>query len=61
MGGRAQALCPEWENEQKMNVLFAPLRDKDLNPVSWNSKLQFWINLIEKWSRENASPVLDIG
>ena len=58
---RAESLCPEWANEQRMNVLFAPLRDKDLNPESWNSKVRFWINLMEKWSRANSSPVLDIG
>lgn len=53
-------MCPEWSNEERMNVLFAPLRNKELNPESWNAKVRFWINLIEKWSAAESVAVFDV-
>lgn len=35
-----------WEDDTQMAVLFAPFRDKSLNPASWNQKMKFWTNLI---------------
>ena len=51
MAGRAGLpgqLCSEWADDQRMAVLFAPLRAKELNPESWNSKVNFWSNLVVK-------------
>ena len=43
------SLCEEWEDDERMRVMFAPLRSKELNPESWNSKIQFWETLIKKY------------
>jgi len=33
--------------------MFAPMRHKELNPESWNSKMLFWSSLISQWCLEN--------
>lgn len=43
----ANYLPPEWEDESRMNFLFAPFKRKSLNPDSYNAKMKFWIKLIE--------------
>ncbi|OWF38352.1 charged multivesicular body protein 7-like [Mizuhopecten yessoensis] len=35
-----------WNDDARMTVLFAPFRDKSLNPSSWDQKMTFWSNLI---------------
>lgn len=35
-----------WNDESRMNVLFAPFRNKAVNPHDWDSKLIFWKKLI---------------
>ena len=54
------ALCAEWEDDQRMNALFAPVRNKQVNPESWNSKINFWLNLIEKWCDANEVAMVDL-
>lgn len=43
----ASYLPPEWEDESRMNFLFAPFKRKSLNPESYDAKMKFWIKLIE--------------
>jgi len=43
----------EWSDDERMNVMFAPMRQKNLNPESWNSKLSFWSSLIQRWCMAN--------
>eukprot|EP00092_Neocalanus_flemingeri_P035997 GFUD01039195.1.p1 GENE.GFUD01039195.1~~GFUD01039195.1.p1 ORF type:complete len:423 (+),score=142.15 GFUD01039195.1:44-1312(+) len=45
--------CPEWTDNERMSVMFAPMRHKELNPESWNSKILFWGSLISKWVLHN--------
>ena len=33
--------------------MFAPMRHKELNPESWNSKMLFWSSLISQWCLAN--------
>ena len=47
------SLCEEWADDERMRVMFAPLRSKELNPESWNSKIQFWETLIKKYCLAN--------
>ncbi|KAF5299495.1 hypothetical protein FQR65_LT01077 [Abscondita terminalis] len=35
-----------WNDETRMNVLFAPIRNKSVNSQDWDSKLTFWKKLI---------------
>lgn len=38
-----------WNDDKKMNVLFHPFRIREINPEGWDLKMNFWINLINKW------------
>jgi len=63
MAGRAGLpgqLCSEWADDQRMAVLFAPLRAKELNPESWNSKVNFWSNLVVKWAQQTNTAVVSM-
>ena len=44
-----ESLCDEWTDDERMGVMFGKLRNKQLNQVSWQSKVSFWTKLIEKW------------
>lgn len=35
-----------WNDEERINVLFAPFRNRAVNSQDWDSKLTFWKNLI---------------
>lgn len=35
-----------WNDDQRMNALFSPLRSRSTNPQDWHSKYSFWTNLI---------------
>lgn len=38
-----------WNEEERMNSLFAPFRSKSANQQDWTSKYKFWQNLIYEW------------
>lgn len=40
-----------WNEEDRINALFSPLRGKSANPQDWSSKYKFWKNLILEWLR----------
>jgi len=50
--GSISALCPDWSDDERMNVLFAPFRSRELNPEAWTNKIKFWTDLIEKCCRQ---------
>ena len=51
---------PEWENDEKMNVLFSPFREnRDLNLQSWDSKLKFWSQMITQYCHRNKCAVVN--
>jgi hypothetical protein len=46
----------EWHDTERINVLFGPFQNKNLNPDAWRAKMSFWIETIEKWlSQEKQS------
>jgi len=52
-----QKLRPDidWNDSDRVNVLYAPFRSKSLNPESYEAKLKFWTETIEKWlEQENT-------
>ncbi|XP_071090751.1 charged multivesicular body protein 7-like isoform X1 [Haliotis cracherodii] len=53
-------LPPEWKDDQKMTVLFAPFRDRSLNPQSWDRKLKFWTHVISEDCRQNNRIIVDV-
>lgn len=45
-----ESVTPEcWNDEKRLNVLFAPIRPRSVNPQDWNSKYTFWKNLISDY------------
>lgn len=51
---------PEWTDDQKANVLFAPFREKSLNPHSWERKLNFWTDAVLECAQVNNILLLDL-
>ena len=52
-----QDICPEedWNDEDRVNGLFSPFRDKNLNPELWQAKMTFWTNALGDWLAKTAS------
>lgn len=42
-----------WDDEERVNVLFAPFRNRSVNPQDWDSKMAFWKNLIATYCTVN--------
>ncbi|XP_033756050.1 charged multivesicular body protein 7-like [Pecten maximus] len=49
-----------WKDDTRMTVLFAPFRDKSLNPSSWDQKMTFWSNLITSDCIDSGDIVIDV-
>ncbi|XP_026682408.1 digestive organ expansion factor homolog [Diaphorina citri] len=37
-----------WKDETRMNALFAPFRDREVNPIFYDVKMKFWKDLIQE-------------
>lgn len=44
-----------WKDDTRMSVLFAPFRQREVNPINYESKMQFWIRLILKYCEHKGS------
>lgn len=44
----------DWDNDVRMNSLYAPFRNKELNPIDYESKMMFWKNLITSCMTESG-------
>lgn len=49
-----------WSDDERMNVLFNPFRIREVNPEGWDLKMNFWINLINKWCLSQRKLVFTI-
>ena len=38
-----------WNDEDRVSVLYAPFRPKELSPQAWDAKMIFWKDVIKKW------------
>ena len=38
-----------WNDEDRVAVLYAPFRPKELSPQSWDAKMIFWKDVIKRW------------
>lgn len=47
-----------WNDDVRMNALFAPFRLKTANPESWEMKMKFWSDMIRQWCRVKGDPVV---
>ena len=43
-----------WNQDDRMKSLFAPFRNRSVNPEDWNSKYKFWNQLIKSWCNYHA-------
>lgn len=50
-----------WNDDERMDNLFAPFRAKSVNLVNYENKLQFWKNLIKKYCAHNGSACFNIN
>ncbi|XP_077298164.1 charged multivesicular body protein 7-like isoform X2 [Arctopsyche grandis] len=54
-------LMPDcWEDDAKMNSLFAPFRLRGVNPIDWEVKMKFWCNMISQWCESNKKPTFSL-
>lgn len=44
-----------WQDDVRMGVLFSPFRLKSVNPINYESKMNFWCNLITKYCQYKGS------
>lgn len=64
VGGLAAVKLPDdfyplcWQDDERMENLFAPFRLKSVNPVNYDSKMKFWKNLIQEYCQYRGNPVI---
>ena len=50
----------EWIDNQVMDVMFSPFRDnRDVNPQSWDSKIHFWSDMVQRRCSKQKSLVFN--
>lgn len=53
-------LPPEWGNDERMALLFSPFRaSRNINPQSWDNKLNFWVGMITNLCQANRCAVIN--
>ena len=40
-----------WDDDSRMDVMFAPFRPRATNPVGWDAKVKFWESVIVKYAQ----------
>lgn len=67
VGGCATVKLPDdfypvcWQDDERMENLFAPFRLKSVNPVNYDSKMKFWKNLIKEYCQYRGNPVISLN
>lgn len=59
MDKKAPSLPSVWDDDTRMSVLFAPFREKSLNPSSWEQKMNFWVQAILDESLKSGVCLVD--
>ncbi|XP_031625715.1 charged multivesicular body protein 7 [Contarinia nasturtii] len=50
-----------WQDDDRMDNLFAPFRDRAVNPVNFETKMKFWKNLIQEYCTTKGSPNISLA
>lgn len=50
-----------WKDDTRMAVLFAPFRQRDVNPINYDNKMQIWIQLILKYCEFKGSASVSLA
>ncbi|CAL1281849.1 unnamed protein product [Larinioides sclopetarius] len=48
----------DWNDNNRMNFLFSPFRERFVNPEGYDAKINFWINTITYLCLKSQSPVI---
>ena len=48
------------DDDDRMNVLYAPFRDKSINPIGYESKLNAWQDAIKNYMRSEKTAVIEV-
>jgi charged multivesicular body protein 7 len=51
----------EWFDDVRMNALFAPFRNRDLNPLFYDNKIKFWKEVIMSYCNEKEILQFDLN
>ncbi|KAK0162565.1 hypothetical protein PV327_006333 [Microctonus hyperodae] len=49
-----------WFKDDQMNAMFAEFRNRSVNPQDWDSKYNFWVDLITNWLSHNKQCTFSI-
>ncbi len=41
----------DWNDKERVGFLFAPFRDRIVNPTSYDIKMKFWVDAIDSWMK----------
>ncbi|XP_042912940.1 charged multivesicular body protein 7 [Parasteatoda tepidariorum] len=47
-----------WKDDIRMNFLFAPFRERFINPEGWDGKMNFWTTTIQELCIKSQSPLI---
>ena len=47
-----KSLPEEWNNDERMNALFSQFRNRDINPLHYDGKLNFWTKTINQFAHD---------
>lgn len=50
-----------WNDDERMDNLFAPFRSKSVNLVNYERKLEFWKNLISKYCAHQCNSIVTVN
>lgn len=50
-----------WEEDERMDNLFAPFRSRSVNIVNYETKMKFWKNLIQEYCIIKGNPTISLG
>lgn len=50
-----------WKDNVRMDVLFAPFRPRDINPLNYDNKMKFWKQMIQKYCDQKGSAAVSLA
>jgi charged multivesicular body protein 7 len=42
-----------WQDSDRIRVLYGPMRNREINPESYDAKVNFWKDMIDRWAESN--------
>lgn len=54
-------LPEDWNDDIRMNFLFAVFREKSVNPEGYDAKMNFWFNFVQELCLKSEAPVINLS